>query len=140
MDVMIHLRMTILTNVARRSFGGARKGTSMGEKQWLERQFAWNERLGISVPALGQDWETMTPRQQMIVLERWELVRGRIPDRIMRLEEKIRIRQDALSLEEDFASSCRLNGDIAELASRINDLHIWFRTQQDLEDETKRHA
>jgi len=132
--------MTILTNAVRRQFGGARKGTSMGEEQWLERQFVWNERLGISVPSLGQDWETMTRRQQTIVLECWEQSRGRIPDRIMRLEEQIRVRQDALSLEDDFAASCRLNGDIAELASRINDLHIWFRTQQDLEDETKRHA
>lgn len=112
----------------------------MGEQDWLERQFVWNERLGIAVPALRQDWETMTRRQQAIVLERWEQMRGRIPERILRLEEQIKVRQDALSLEEDFAVSCRLNGMIAELASTINDLHIWFRTQQDLEDETKRHA
>jgi len=112
----------------------------MGENQWLERQFVWSERLGISLPVLGQDWDSMTRRQQVVVLERWEQVRGRIPDRIMRLEEKIKVRQDALSQEEDFAASCRLNGDIAELASRINDLHIWFRTQQDLDEETKRHG
>jgi hypothetical protein len=26
------------------------------------------------------------------------------------------------------------------LASRINDLHIWFRTQQDLDIESKKHS
>ena len=112
----------------------------MGEDRWLDRQFVWNERLGISLPALEQDWDALSRRQQTAVLERWENARGTIPERIRRLEEKIKVRQDALSLEEDFAASCRLNADIAELASRINDLHIWFRTQQDLDEETKRHG
>jgi len=112
----------------------------MGKDQWLKRQFAWSERLGISLPALGQDWEALSRSQQEAVLARWEDERGRIPDRIKRLEEQINVRQDALYQEEDFIASCRLNDDIAELASRINDLQIWFRTQQDLEEETKRHG
>jgi len=112
----------------------------MGDFEWLDRQFAWSDRLGIFVPSLQQDWDSMTRREQAAVLERWEDIRGKIPDRVMRLEEEIKIKQDDLSDEEDFSASCRLNRDIAELASRINDLHIWFRTQQDLDEETKRHG
>jgi hypothetical protein len=26
------------------------------------------------------------------------------------------------------------------LASRINDLHIWYRMQQDLDEETRQHS
>jgi hypothetical protein len=112
----------------------------MGNEEWLAHQFEWNERIGIPVPSLKQDWETMSRQQQNEVLGAWEMTRGLIPDRIQRLEAKIRVRQDELFEEEDFGESCRLNGDIAELASRINDLHIWFRTQQDLEEDTKRHG
>jgi hypothetical protein len=112
----------------------------MGDIEWLDRQFEWNDRLGMTVPSLTQDWQTMSLAEQTAVLEVWENVRGSIPDRVKRFEEKIIIKQEDLSVEEDFGASCRLNGDIAELASRINDLHIWFRTQQDLEDETKRHG
>lgn len=112
----------------------------MGNVDWLRRQFAWNDRLGISVPALTQDWETMDTAEQAAVLEMWETVRGTIPDRVKRFEDQIRVKQDDLFREEDFAASCRLNGEIAELASRINDLHIWFRTQQDLDVEFKRHG
>ncbi|TJY41597.1 hypothetical protein E5161_13370 [Cohnella pontilimi] len=106
----------------------------------MARQFAWNERLGISVPSLTQDWEEMSRGEQSSVLEVWETIRGKIPDHVKRFEEQIKRMQDALFEEDDFAASCRLNGDIADLASRINDLHIWFRTQQDLDEEGKRHG
>ena len=48
--------------------------------------------------------------------------------------------EEQLFEEDDFSNSCRINGDIADLASRINDLNIWFRTQQDLDKESKRHS
>ncbi|MNG36924.1 hypothetical protein D3C84_1241180 [compost metagenome] len=57
-----------------------------------------------------------------------------------RLEEHIKASQLKLDVEDDFATSCELNSEIAELASRINDLHIWFRTQQDVEPDSKRHS
>jgi hypothetical protein len=118
--------------------GNGRDG--MGESVWVDRQFEWNERLGICVPSLKEDWETIGRSRRIALLERWETVRGSIPDRVNRLEERINVKQDELSLEDDFRESCRLNADIAELASRINDLHIWYRTQQDLEEESKRHG
>lgn len=112
----------------------------MGDNEWLNGQFAWSDRLGIYVPALKEDWDTIGRARQTAVLEFWENVRGAIPDRVIVFEEQIKIKQEHLFTEEDFEASCRLNGEIAELASRINDLHIWFRTQQDLDEETKRHG
>ncbi|KIL37053.1 hypothetical protein SD71_04210 [Cohnella kolymensis] len=106
----------------------------------MESQFVYSERLGIPVPRLAADWDELSLDMQAAVLEQWEMIRGVIPERVIRLEAQIRIKQDRLFEEEDFAASCRLNGDIADLASRINDLHIWFRTQQDLDMGTKRHG
>ncbi len=112
----------------------------MADCNWVNRQFCWDERLGIPVPALESDWEDLSLRQQQDVLARWELVRGDIPEQIVRLEARIKRMQEQMSLEDDFAACCRLNADIAELASRINDLNIWFRVRQDLDTENKRHA
>ncbi len=109
------------------------------EKAWLEGQFAYNERLGIRVPRPTDDWDALPRSLREAMLAQWEQIRGNIPDRVKRFEDEIKIRQAMLDEEEDFAASCRLNSDIAELASRINDLHIWFRTQQDLDSESKRH-
>jgi hypothetical protein len=120
--------------------GFTMKGLAMGDKEWLDRQFVRDMRLGIALPSLETDWDEMSRTQQEAVLARWEEVRGTIPERIIRLEDTIRTKQDRLYEEEDFAVSCRLNAEIAELASRIHDLHIWFRVQQDLDEETRRHS
>ncbi|MBB6674301.1 hypothetical protein H7C19_26815 [Cohnella nanjingensis] len=103
-------------------------------------QFVSDERLGIDLPRLSVPWEQCSPERQAAVIARWEIIRGQIPDVILRTEAVIRAKQGALYEEEDFEAACRLNGEIAELASRINDLQIWYRTQQDMEDETKRHS
>lgn len=112
----------------------------MEEENRLNQHFAWNDRLGIHVPSLKQDWEQLSRSEQEAVLARWELVRGSIPERIKQLETVINRKQEKLSKEDDFAKSCRLNGEIAELASCINDLQIWFRVQQDLDEAVKRHG
>jgi len=112
--------------------------TELGE--WLESQFVFSDRLGIAVPRLTATWETFGIERQTALLTRWEMIRGSIPSHVKRFEEQIKIKQQQLFDEADFAASCRLNSDIAELASRINDLHIWFRTQQDLDTESKRHG
>jgi hypothetical protein len=109
-------------------------------RPWIEGQFAYNDRLGIRVPRLTIDWDGLSPDRQIAVLACWEMIRGNIPDRIKRFEEQIDLLQHRLNEEEDFVESCRLNGEIAELASRINDLQIWYRTQQDLERESKPHG
>lgn len=112
----------------------------MGDPEWLVRQFVWDKRLGIALPSLESDWDELSRKQQEAVLAYWETVRGAIPDRIIRFEEQIKSKLERLSMEDDFAASCALNAEIAELASRINDLHIWFRLQQDLDAEAKRHS
>jgi|HigsolmetaGSP12D_1036236.scaffolds.fasta_scaffold00456_6 hypothetical protein len=109
-------------------------------KRWAAVQFALDERLGIPLPSFGRPWDDMSLPEQAAVLEAWEMIRGRIPDRVLRLEEQIRAKQSRLFEEDDFAASCLLNAEIAELASRINDLHIWYRTQQDLDEEARRHG
>jgi hypothetical protein len=120
------------------------QGLNMGEwfnvSRWACGQFAMDGRLGIAVPRLTQPWESLSQDRKAALLEAWEAIRGRIPDRIAEFEQSIRAMQSELFEEEDFAKSCRLNYEIAELASRINDLNIWYRTEQDFEEETRRHG
>ncbi|MFC4306239.1 hypothetical protein [Cohnella boryungensis] len=107
---------------------------------WLERQFHYCDKLGMALPRLESDWEELGRERQIAILARWETIRGTIPDRIMRLEAVIRIKQQQLFEEEDFVRSCEINGRIAELASQINDLNIWFRARQELEGDVKSHS
>ncbi|GMK39628.1 hypothetical protein PCCS19_26820 [Paenibacillus sp. CCS19] len=101
-------------------------------------RFVWNNRLGISLPILDYDWDYYAESERMRIVEQWETIRGTIPDRIIALEQQIQIRQAQLFDEDDFEISCTLNYDIAELASRINDLHIWYRINQEI--ESRRHS
>ncbi|MEK3881691.1 hypothetical protein [Paenibacillus sp. PL2-23] len=103
-----------------------------------EYGFVWNERLLLLVPSLEKEWEEHTPAEQARLIERWELSRGRIPDLILNLEKIINAKQAELFHEECFERCCALNKEIAEYASRINDLQIWFRMNQDL--EARRHS
>ncbi len=119
---------------------GLNMGEWVNERSWADGQFALDGRLGIAVPRLTLPWERLSREKQAAVLAKWESIRGRIPDRIAGFEERIRKMQIDLFEEEDFAESCRLNSEIAELASRINDLNIWYRTEQDFEEETRRHG
>jgi hypothetical protein len=99
-------------------------------------RFVWNERLGIPLPSLDAEWEAYGEDERKAIIEQWETIRGTIPDRVFRLERIIVAKQSELDAEEDFERSCRLNGEIAELASRINDLHIWYRIDQDVNPRT----
>ncbi len=93
--------------------------------------FVYDERLGIKLPSLALDWEEYSDEERAEILLIWEEIRAKIPDRIILLEKVIDEKQRQLSQEENFDRSCRLNSEIAELASVINDLNIWFRVQQD---------
>jgi hypothetical protein len=110
------------------------------DQGWLKGQFQYSDRHGIMIPCLTNDWDEYNREHQTAILAKWEMIRGNIPEHIMHFEEKIRVRQQQLFDEDDFTESCRINGDIADLASRINDLHIWFRTQQDLDRDTQKHS
>lgn len=110
-------------------------------EKWTAAQFAWDDRLGIALPRFASSWEAMDAGERAAVVERWECIRGRIPDAIRVREAEIRRLLDDLFEEEDFGACCLLNGEIAEAASVVHDLQIWYRTQQDLEEEDiKRHG
>ncbi|UUZ93868.1 hypothetical protein LJK87_04035 [Paenibacillus sp. P25] len=94
--------------------------------------FELDERLGIPLPRLAKDFDDFTEREQSEILLRWEEIRGTIPDRIKQLERIIIAKQEQLNVEENFKLSCRLNSEIAELAGTINELHLWFRVNQDI--------
>lgn len=89
--------------------------------------FRFDERLGIRLPTLLNTWETYSKKTQGKILFEWEQIRGQIPDRIKEIENMINKKQEMLSNEEDFELSCQINEEIANHASIINDLWIWFR-------------
>jgi len=98
--------------------------------------FLYNARLSIYVPNNQVRWDLLSNDEQQNILLQWENIRGNIPDRIHDLENIINLKQEQLNKEEDFAVSCSLNTEIAELASIINDLWLWYRTQQDVSAKT----
>ncbi|RJS60004.1 hypothetical protein [Bacillus sp. PK3_68] len=99
--------------------------------------FLLNERLGILLPYSEKEWEKYPAAEQEKILQKWENIRGSIPDRIQELEKQINILQHQLNHEEDFSLSCRLNGEISELASIINDLWLWFRTTPSIKNQPR---
>ncbi|HAQ08863.1 MAG TPA: hypothetical protein DCR24_15655 [Bacillus bacterium] len=105
----------------------------------MDQHFLFNSRLGIPLPALKEHWEEYDLDTQHAILLHWEKIRGSIPDRIAELEKTINIKQAQLSNESNFIRSCELNSEIAELASVINDLWLWYRTHQDIASTEKLH-
>lgn len=104
----------------------------------METYFIYSQRLGIDIPSLEYDWRSYTEETQSAILLRWEEIRGTIPDRVKELEEQINDRLSQLNEEEDFERSCLLNDEISDLASCINDLWIWFRTNEELSSKLHR--
>ncbi|WP_044894505.1 hypothetical protein [Bacillus alveayuensis] len=96
----------------------------------MKQLFIFDKRLGIPLPKLEKEWEEYSESEQHMILLHWENIRGRIPDRIIELERVINQKQAELAEENDFTRSCLLNSEIAELASIINDLWIWYRMNQ----------
>lgn len=96
----------------------------------MEEHFSFDQRLGIFLPDLSLEWEEYKEETQHQILLYWEQIRGSIPDRIAELEAVINQKQDELADENDFPQSCKLNSEIADLASIINDLWIWYRSNQ----------
>jgi hypothetical protein len=102
-------------------------------------EFVYDERLDLPLPVLYCEWEEYPQAVQERILLEWEEIRGKIPERILRLERIIIAKQAQLDEEEHFATACRLNWEIAELASRINDLHLWFRANQEIHASSAHH-
>ncbi|MDF2556998.1 MAG: hypothetical protein K0R71_826 [Bacillales bacterium] len=95
----------------------------------MQKYFSLNKRLGIELPMLEKSIEDYDLDTQHAILFHWEKVRGAIPDRIQELEVEINTRQKKMNKEEDLHTSATINSEIAELASIINDLLIWYRFQ-----------
>ncbi|ADC48763.1 hypothetical protein BpOF4_03485 [Alkalihalophilus pseudofirmus OF4] len=98
----------------------------------MDVEFVYDERLKISLPRFHTAWDELEEIRQAQILRMWEEIRGNIPERIKELEELINEKNAALSEEMNFEHSCLLNTEIAELASIINDLWIWFRLNPSL--------
>lgn len=98
----------------------------------MNNNFKYDERLGISIPKLEKSWDDYSIDEQQDIIVTWEKIRGRIPDRISELEGIINYKQAELNDENDFPRSCLLNSEISDLASVINDLWLWYRTNQDV--------
>lgn len=96
----------------------------------MDFDFVYDNRLGICLPYLEKEWKAYPEHVQGEILLKWEKIRGKIPDRIKEIEKTIEHKQEMLGQEDDFEASCKINADICELASIINDLWIWFRTRQ----------
>ncbi|GLB58500.1 hypothetical protein [Cytobacillus sp. NCCP-133] len=98
----------------------------------MEEHFLQDNRLGIPIPDFDREWDEFSQKTQQMILFQWENIRGRIPDRISELEADINRKQAELSDEGNFERSCKLNNEISDLASIINDLWLWYRTNQDI--------
>lgn len=96
----------------------------------MKEYFSFDQRLGIEIPDFARDWDDFRKEIQNEVLFYWEQIRGTIPDRIVELEKLINQKQAQLSNESSFTRSCELNNEIADLASIINDLWLWYRANQ----------
>lgn len=101
----------------------------------LEKYFYYHDRLGIHIPIIDEEWDSLPEDIRQFILLQWETVRGIIPDRIISLEKSINTKQAQLYNESNFERSCQLNQEIADLASIINDLWLWFRTDQHISEK-----
>ncbi|MCR8643883.1 hypothetical protein NV379_14600 [Paenibacillus sp. N1-5-1-14] len=99
----------------------------------MSYSFIYDDRLGIETPQLEREWEEYSTEERCAILLRWEQIRGTIPERIKQIERVIIAKQRQLDQEDNFEVSCELNSSIADRASRINDLHLWFRVNQEIE-------
>ena len=96
----------------------------------MKEYFSFDDRLGIVIPDLSMELAEYSLETQEEILLYWEQVRGSIPDRISDLEIQINQKQALLSNESNFPRSCNLNTEIADLASIINDLWLWYRANE----------
>lgn len=96
----------------------------------MKEYFSFDQRLGILIPDISEKWDHYSENIQNEILFYWEKIRGTIPDRIAELEKNINQKQAQLSDESNFTRSCQLNNEIADLASIINDLWLWYRANQ----------
>lgn len=95
----------------------------------MKELFIYDERLGISIPDLNLEWDEYTKGEQQQILVNWENIRE--ASRTASRNWNPPLTESSFgSPTSDFAKSCQLNSEIAELASIINDLWLWYRANQ----------
>ena len=102
----------------------------------MKELFRFDDRLRIDVPNLQREWSEYSRAERMRILELWEPMRGRIPGVVAEFETEINERHQLLQEVEDWDKSVALMDEIADYASRINDLNILFRTQPDADEDS----
>lgn len=95
-------------------------------------EFNLDPRLGIELPDLATPFESLSLQEQEDVLYRWEGIRARIPERIMKFEHVIEDILDAVHHEDDWDVIAAYFAEISDYASRIAELNTWRRVDQSL--------
>ncbi len=94
-------------------------------------KFKFDEKLGINIPIFEKEWEEFSVQEQLKIIQVWEKERASIPDRIKELEKKIDQLQE-LMYEIEFNEFIKIHEEIVDMASAINSLNIWYRTEGEL--------
>ncbi|CAB3395438.1 hypothetical protein [Kyrpidia spormannii] len=97
-----------------------------------KRFFQYDSRLEVEVPYLDRDWDEYPSDLQEAVIIHWVRIRAGIPDVIARFEKVIATLQERAAVEDDWDQVCKLYWEIADYASRINDLNILYRSDPEL--------
>ncbi|MCL6452529.1 MAG: hypothetical protein K6T78_02755 [Alicyclobacillus sp.] len=97
--------------------------------------FAFDERLGIRLPAFAIPFEAMDPATQEAVIAEWESIRARIPDQIQQFEAEIRRFLEQISESDDWDQIVSWFDDISDRASRIAELNQWLRVDPGLSSD-----
>lgn len=95
--------------------------------------FYLDRRLGMELPDLSTDFESLSALEQEDTLYRWEAIRARIPERIMHFEKVIENILAAVHQEEDWDTIVQYFSEISDYASRIAELNTWQRIDQTLQ-------
>jgi hypothetical protein len=94
--------------------------------------FRLDHRLSIELPDFTVPYEELPPDEQEEVLVKWELIRAKIPDQIMRFEHVIENLLDEIHHEENWDIISAYFADISDYASRIHELNTWRRVDPSL--------
>lgn len=104
----------------------------MNQRESVKYEFVYHEKMGIEIPKVYVEWEELTVNERENLIDRWETIRGHIPDRILALDSEVEKLQSRVYQEEDWEEVCRLFDQISSFASTINELNIWYRKQQEV--------
>ncbi|MDB5085407.1 MAG: radical protein, partial [Bacilli bacterium] len=103
---------------------------NLNAPQWF--QFQFDERLGIELLIVYEDWDAIPKKVREQIIFHWEDIRGRIPDRIKTLDHQLEEIQQTINQEQNWERICDYFTESHTIATIINELNIWYRTQQEV--------